>query len=238
MFHDWIKARVAGLSFVDIGGIGEWSTNETVSTALEAGAARAAMADIEGFDSPFWPHFHQRLAGRGIGRERYESYDRVDVVAGDLTSRLPVFDMVHSTGILYHLSDPARAVWNLRRVTGRWLVTNTVTIPERIENEAGSLETRGSTALFLPGIDERERAVLRLHYQQKFGWDLNMMAPRADDGAAIMPYYLASGPSPWPYWFLFTQAGFLGLLRAAGFAVREQYTWEEHAHFVLCEKLG
>ena len=237
MFHDWIAARVAGLSFIDVGGIGEWSVNETVGTALANGASHAAMADIAGFDSPFWPHFHQRLAERGFGRDRYESYDRVDVVAGDLTTRLPVFDMVHSTGILYHLSDPARAVWNLRRITGRWLVTNTVIIPDRIVNEAGILNMRGSSALFLPGIGNEERAVLRLHYQQKFGWDLNMMAPRAEDGAAIMPYFTEAGPSPWPYWFLFTRAGFLGLLRAAGFAVREEFTWEEHAHFVLCEKL-
>ncbi len=237
MFHDWIAARVAGLSFIDIGGIGEWSVNETVGTALAHGAGRAAMADIAGFEQPFWPHFHQRMAERGFGRDRYESYDRVDVL-GDLPGRLPVFDMVHSTGILYHLSDPARAVWNLRRITGRWLVTNTVVIPERIVNEAGVLTCKGSSALFLPGISEMERAVLRLHYQQKFGWDLNMVAPRAGDDAAIMPYFGAAGPSPWPYWFLFTRAGFIGLLRAAGFAVREEFTWEEHAHFVLCEKLG
>lgn len=237
MFHEWITARVEGQSFIDIGGIGEWSVNETVGTALAGGASRAAMADIAGFDSPFWPHFHQRMTARGFGRDRYESFDRVDVVAGDLTTRLPVFDMVHSTGILYHLSDPARAVWNLRRITGRWLVTNTITIPERISNRAGMLRCEGSAALFLPGISEVERAVLRMHYQQKFGWDLNDVAPRADDTAASMPYFSDGGPSPWPYWFLFTREGFLGLLRAAGFAVREEFNWEEHAHFVLCEKI-
>ena len=237
MFHDWITARVAGQSFIDIGGIGEWSVNETVGTALAGGASRAAMADIAGFESPFWPHFHARMAERGFGRDRYDNYDRVDIVAGDLTSRLPVFDIVHSTGILSHLSDPARALWNLRRITGRWLVTNTITIPDVISNAEGTLRCEGSAALFLPGIGEAERAVLRLHYRTKFGWDLDMMAPRADDAEAMMPYFSVLGPSPWPYWFLFTRAGFLGLLRAVGFVVREEFTWEEHAHFVLCEKI-
>ena len=99
------------------------------------------------------------------------------------------------------------------------------------------MRCEGSAALFLPGIGEAERAVLRLHYQTKFGWDLNMMAPRADDADAMMPYFSDLGPNPWPYWFLFTRAGIQGLLRAVGFVVREEFTWEEHAHFVLCEKV-
>ena len=237
MFQDWIAARAAGLSFIDIGGIGEAAVNETVSTALGAGAERAAMADIRDFSFPHWADFHARMADRGHGRDRYTCYDHVDITAGSLTERLPVHDMVHSTGILYHLSDPARALWNLRRITGRWLVTNTVIIPERVSNAAGMIDTRGSTALFLPGISDSERAILRLHYQQKFGWELNHNAPPPDDSSAIMPYLTETGPSCWPYWFLFTIPAFRGLVRMAGFRIHEEWTWENHAHFVLAEKI-
>lgn len=237
MFRDWIAARAAGLSFIDIGGIGENALNETVSTALAHGAARASIADIQDFSAPMWGDFHARMAGMGIEPARYTAYDRIDVAGGDLTTRLPVHDMVHSTGILYHLSDPARALWNLRRVTGRYLVTNTVIMPDSIENEHGRLDFRGSTALFLPGIDATERAILRQYYRDKFGWDLNQNAPPPEDTGAGMPHLTETGPSPWPYWFLFTAAGFRGLVRMAGFRIQEEWVWENHAHFVLAERV-
>jgi hypothetical protein len=234
----WIARIAAGRGFVDIGGIGEWSGNEKVSLALRSGARRAAVADILPFASPYWAAFHERMRSLGIARDAYESVERADVTRAGLPLRLPGFDAVYASGIVYHCPDPMGAVHNLARTAGRWLVVNTVVLPEAMETPAGTLRFRGSTGLFLPGIGEAERDVLRAHYRAKFGWDIDGPAPRPEQAAgSVMPWVLGDGTlSCAPYWWFLTPAAFRGMARAAGLVVREEWCWEEHILFLLCEK--
>jgi len=234
----WIVEVAPGRSLIDIGGIGEWSVNERVSQAVAAGASRVAIADIEPATSAYWTAFHDRMAQRGIARTAYESLPEIDITRPGLADRLPVFDVVHSTGILYHCANPVGALDNLRQVTGRFLIVNTVICPERIDNAAGSLRLPGSAALFLPGISEPERDVLRLHYRAKFGWNIDDVAPRPGTPDAVMPHLTPQGLSCWPYWWLLTIPAFRGLLQTLRFEIRDEWTWEDHAHFVLCEQPG
>lgn len=239
----WIAAVAPGRSFVDIGGIGEWSRQERVSQAVAAGAASSAMADIEPANSEYWRFFHERMAELGIPREAYGSHAGVDITRPDLAERLPAFDVVHSTGILYHCPDPVTALHNLRRVTGRWLIVNTVVCPRRVENAAGALALPEGAALFLPGLSEAERDVLRLHWQTKLDWSpdygLDYVAPRPRTPGAAMPHLTPEGRlSHWPYWWLFTVPAFRALLRLLEFDVRDEWTWHDHAHFALCERAG
>ncbi len=118
--HRWIAAVVPGRSFVDIGGIGEWSVNERVSQAVAIGAARVAVADVEPEGSDFWRFFHGRMAERGVPRGAYESHPEVDIRDPDLPTRLPAFEVVHCAGIFYHCPDPVTALRILRRVTSGW----------------------------------------------------------------------------------------------------------------------
>lgn len=235
--EQWIAEVVPGRSFIDIGGIGEWSVNERIGCALAAGASQAAMADIEPFTSDYWRAFHERMAARGIGRDRYACHERVDVRQPALRDRLPVFDVVHSTGILYHLPDPVTALHNLCGLVGRWLVVNTVVLPERVENAHGTVTLPGSAALFLPGLSETERDVLRDHYCGKFGWSIDDVAPRPRQRDAQMPHVTDQGPSCWPYWWLFGIPAFRALVRLMRFEIRAEWTWEDHAHFLLCERI-
>ncbi|SDD62097.1 class I SAM-dependent methyltransferase [Belnapia rosea] len=233
----WIRAVVPGQSFVDIGGIGEWSCNERVSGAINAGAGHVAMADIQPFTSDYWTFFHNKMAGIGIDRSQYDCHERVDITRSDLPEQLPRFDVLHSTGILYHVADPVTALYNLTRITGQWLITNTVIMPARVENEFGTIECPDGMAFLLPAMSEPQRDIMRQHYKTKFGWSIDDTAPRPQQTGAMMPHRTEQGLSCWPYWWLLSIPAFRALVNVMGFAVRDEYTWEDHAHFLLCERV-
>lgn len=237
--HRWIAAVAPGRRFVDIGGVGEWAANERVSQAIAAGAARAAVADILPAGSDHWRAFRDRMEGLGIPPGAYDSYPEVDITDPGLAARLPGFDVVHCTGILYHCPDPVASLRNLRRAAGRWLIVNTIVCPARVENEAGALAVPDGAALFLPGLSETERAVLRLRYLRKYGWDLDVNAPRPRAPGAAMPHVMPDGRlSCLPCWWLFTVPAFRALLRLLELDIRDEWTWDDHAHFALCERAG
>jgi hypothetical protein len=231
----WIADVVPGRTFVDIGGIGVNSTNERVTFAARSGARRAAMADIRPFSYYEWTVFDEKCAAAGV--TDIDRYDNVDITSPQLADLLPRFDVVHCTGIFYHLPSPVSAFDTLQRVVGQHLIVNTVTIPERVSNDKGILEYSGNVALLLAGLSGRERAILDAHYQGKFGWKLDEVAPplEAQDGA-VMPFIKDGQLSCWPYWWLMTDDCFRSLIRLMGFVIRDEYKWEDHCLFCLCER--
>jgi len=232
----WINQISADKSFVDIGGIGEYSTNERVSEAVGAGAATVAMADIEPFSSKYWTAFREKMQRLGVSG--FSEYEKIDIRDKAQLASLPGFDVVHCTGIVYHLPDPVMGVYNVCQLAGQWLIINTVVVPEQIKNKNGTITTEGSRALFLPALSESERAVLKLYYETKFGWSIDNNAPRLNDPNPMMPYITETGPSPWPYWWLFSHASFRRLIEMMGFKIHDQWVWEDHTLALLCERVS
>ncbi len=231
----WIRTSDHWNSFVDIGGIGEDSCNERITAASEIGGKRVAMADFEPFTHPLWQTFRRKMTEGGI--TGFEEHENIDVRDARLPSTLGSFDFVHSTGINYHLPDPVVGVYNLTRITRRYLVTNTIILPDYIENEHGRIDMGASRAMFLPAVTEVEREILRTYYQGKFGWEFNNNAPRLDNKNAIMPYVTDSGLSCYPYWWLFSADAFRSLLRHLGFGIIDEYLWEDHTLALFCERV-
>src|SRR5689334_17094164 len=107
--RDLIRKHVEGMSFVDIGGL--WGTKgETVTTAVDGGASRVAMADIKEPGSVWWQRFEAHCAERGV-----TGYDeiQVDICAPDAPERLGKFDFVHCAGVMYHVADLFTFLGNL-----------------------------------------------------------------------------------------------------------------------------
>jgi hypothetical protein len=232
---DWIARIVPGRTFVDIGGIGVDSVNERVTFAARAGAARAAMADIRPFSFREWDVFNRKCADTGVSE--IDRFENVDITNPRLSDILPVYDVVHCTGIFYHLPSPVSAFDSLQQVVGRYLIINTVTIPERVKNAAGAIEFPGNVALFLPGLSARERSVLSAHYDGRYGWTLDSVAPSLEaQTGATMPYIVDGQPSFWPYWWLMTDACFRSLIRLMGFKTLDEWKWDNHCLFCLCER--
>lgn len=230
---EWIAACDRKSSFIDIGGIGEDSTNERVTWAAKCGFERVAMADLEGPDHRLWSSFEQQMirVGSSASIERFYHVNIDDPSIGDSIGR---WSFVHSTGILYHCPNPIHSILNFRHLSPRDLVINTVIVPRIVENDLGRLELPASGALFTPGLSGDERLVLGRHYQQKWGLDIEQLAPRMESQAeAIMPYIASNGgPSYYPYWWLFTANSFESAARLLKMEIVDTWTWENHAHFV------
>lgn len=233
---EWIIGLAPGRSFVDIGGIGVGAGNERTSTASLSGASRVAQADIRPIDYFEWEGFRQVMRSRGV--DGVEEFDRIDIRDANALARLGVFDTVHTTGIFYHLPSPADALWNLRKVTGRHLITNTVTFPGAIENGAGTLRLPDAGVLFLPALTEQDRRVLNQHYQDKFGWSIDQTAPPLDRPNPGMPWIEDGELTCWPYWYLYTDHAFRKLLELCRFRVIDEFKWQDHTLQVLCEVIA
>ena len=228
----WIAAVAPGRSFVDIGGIGEQAGNERCSWAQRCGARDVTMADILEDDEDLWKHFRRTARERGVTGIRM--LPGVDVDDAALDEKLGRFDIVNATGILYHMANPVHSLLNLRRVVGEYLITNTVVIPDLVENAEGRVAFPQSSALFLPALRGRERAVLRRHYLDKFQLDLDTHAPM--QSRAMMRYVTRGAPSPWPYWWFFTKSAFEHALELLEMRILDRHTWQDHAHFVFLRR--
>ena len=229
---EWIAQRVRGLSFVDIGGIGVKGTNERASWAQRQGASAVAMADFEPFSHREWQHWHGEI--KRIGVTGIKEYEETNIDDPALLDLLGQWDMVHSTGILYHVPNPIHTLLNLRRLVRRYLIVNTVIVPEIIENTAGRLCFPASSVALFAALRGSERAVLAQHYADQFGLPLDELAPERNEGAS-MPYLVGDRPSYYPYWWVFTKPSFEVTLEMLRMRVLDRFTWKNHAHFVLLE---
>ena len=161
--RELITEHVAGLSFVDIGGL--WGTNgETVSTAVNGGATRAVMADIQTPDGHWWVALRERLAELGI--EDYEEM-QVDICAPDAPQILGSFDFVHCAGVMYHVPDLFRFVGNLVEVTNKYLLLSSVVMPDRIDRTSGSLVFGSDHAYLSPVLTAGAREIVAAYLERR-----------------------------------------------------------------------
>ena len=236
---NWIARLVPGKSFVDIGGIGEKGVNERITFAHSAGARSCVMADIEATTSYEWDIFRRKCASLGL--PAFRELGDVDIRSRESLKRLGRVDVVHSTGILYHLASVPDALWSLRSIVGEHLITNTITFPNKVVNEFGTVELPDCGVLFLPAMTEAERKVIGKHYRDKFasrpGWkDADFMSPRPDDQEKVQ--YVECGElSCGPNWFFYSDNAFRALLRVCRFEILDEYKWSDHTLQVLCRPL-
>lgn len=232
----WIASVVPDQTFADIGGIGEESGNERVTFAVKCGAKSAAMIDILPSGHYFWDVFRSICTKKGISN--FQAIPSIDINDPELYEKVGSYYLVHCTGIFYHLPSPLSAFENLANIVEKYLIVNTVTVPERIENKFGALNFPGSLAVFLPGITESERSILREHYQNKFGWTIDNFVPPLKGQEKTVTAWREGGKfSCWPYWWFFTDGGFRSLVELMGFKILSEYKWEDHTLQIFAEKV-
>jgi hypothetical protein len=217
----YIGKVVRGKSFAEVGGL--WGTvNEKVSVAHSHGANDLAMIDVSPPESDLWRLFEERRQTLRLPDVRCISSDLVTLAEGP---SCPRFDVVHCSGILYHIPDPLRFLRGLRAVTREFLVLTSVVTAGRIANEQGSLTIPQSAALFVPALQGKERAIVQAYWRKVVG-----------DGAIG----LTQEAKVWhlddfaPWWWLPTVEALKALCMAAGFDFQDGgYTWNDNAYVQL-----
>ncbi len=217
----FITKVVKNKSFADVGGL--WGTvNEKVSVAHAGGASTLAMVDISPPGDVLWERFEERRQTLQL--------PEVQAISGDvqtLVETLPElrFDVVHCSGVLYHIPEPFRLLTALRKITREHLVLTSTVTATTVRNDQGVLHIPPSAVLFLPALQAEERAVLKAHWQEFVG-----------DGAIG----LTSEAATWSlddfalWWWLPTPQALEALCTSAGFQCQERaFLWHNNAYTQL-----
>jgi hypothetical protein len=223
---EYIRKVARGRSFADVGGL--WGTvNEKVSVAYTAGASPLTMIDITPPGTELWQLFEERRRALRLPDVQCISSDVV--VLAD-ASPCPQFDVVHCSGILYHIPAPLRFLVALRKITRAFLILTSVVTAPQVKSQEGILDIPRAAALFVPALQGRERAILESYWQQVVG-----------DGAIGLTRAVADWrPDDFaPWWWLPTVEALQAMCVTAGFGCQEGgHTWNNNAYVQLLAVRG
>lgn len=219
----FIERVASGLTFVDVGGL--WGTvNEKVSVASRHGASAVTMSDICPLDHQLWADFDAHITKLGV--------KNVGRMSGDIQQLAeqpnpPQFDVVHCSGILYHLPNPLQLFIALRKLSRRYLILSSSVTPTRIQNHAGTLEVPQGGALYIPALSGREREIVRAHWLPHCGSAAIGITSAVDN-------WDPTDFSPW--WWLPTAECLLAMGESTGFVCLDDGpSWGGLAHTLLLE---
>ena len=221
----WIERASAGKSFAEVGGL--WGTvNEQVTVAARAGANRLTMVDTASEETGLWQLFHERCQSLGVDSCQSIQLDINDVEGLD---SIGCHDTVHCSGVVYHCPHPLITLQNLHRITGKTLILGSATIPERVENIAGSIQLEPGSAIWVPACTPDQLSVL-----SQFLMEVN--ATNAIGVTAAHDEWNINDYGPW--WWFFTPDFLRGMLETVGFRVREMASyWEDRATLYWADRI-
>ena len=100
------------------------------------------MIDVSPPDSELWVLFDERRRTLRLPAVECVSADILALVEADPR---PQFDVVHCSGVLYHMPEPMQFLRVLRKITREALVLTSAIIATRIEGVQGVLELPAAT---------------------------------------------------------------------------------------------
>ena len=222
----FIAAVAPNRNFADVGGL--WGiVNEKVSVAYQYGATKTTMIDVTPLEDELWLQFRDRMAGLNVPAVESLSADILQLGA---TDNAPKFQVVHSSGVLYHMPEPIRYLIALRKITQEYLILTSAITRTRIESETGTLSLPEAAVLFVPALDGTEKAVLAAQWQPIVGTGAIGITRDEHD-------WRFDNFGPW--WWLPTPKAMEAMCRVAGFHVLDgDYTWSGNAYTVLLSTRG
>ncbi len=200
----YISQVAVGKSFADVGGL--WGTvNEKVSVAHTHGARALTMIDVSPPDSELWALFDERRRTLRLPAVECVSADILTLAEADPR---PQFDVVHCSGVLYHMPEPMQFLRALRKITGEALVLTSAVTATRVEGEKGVLEIPAAAMLCIPALQGREREIIQAYWRGIVG-----------DGAFGITQEVAewSFEDFGPWWWLPTAEALRAMCEVAGF---------------------
>ena len=216
----FISHSIPGKTFAEVGGL--WGTiNEKVSVAHKYNATSLTMIDVSPEDGELWQKFDQRMRDLGITEYRCISQD---ICSWELNNTIEPFDVVHCSGVLYHHANPMIMLESLYKITRCHLILTSAITQELIENEQGRYQIPPSSVIFVPSLNERERAILKTYWQNT--------GVTVAYGITEKVTYNLEDFGPW--WWLPTASAMRAMCEATGFKVIDSgLTWNNNAQTLL-----
>jgi hypothetical protein len=177
------------------------------------------MIDISPPESELWCRFEERRRALGVPEVR-----RIcgNILTIDKTFPGLQFDVVHCSGVLYHMLSPILLLAALRQLTREYLVLTSVVTSTRVTNDHGTLEVPQGAMLFVPALEQRERAILRSHWERV----------TTAIGLTTDTEWHADNFAPW--WWLPTIKSLEAACNATGFECEAgAYCWNDNAYSLL-----
>ena len=217
----YIGRVVRGKSFADVGGL--WGTvNEKVSVAHRSEASALTMIDVSLPGHELWRLFEERRQALGLPEVQCIGADALTMAN---TSPVGQFDVVHCSGVLYHIPDPMRLLVSLRKITREYLILASSVTGTSVQNKEGILQVPQGAALFIPGLQSRERAILKSYWQQFVG-------DAALGLTSEIPSWRIDEYGPW--WWLSTVDALKAMCEVTGFRCEGgAYLWNDNAYVLL-----
>jgi hypothetical protein len=214
----FISRVAAQRTFIDVGGLSN-VIYERISAAHAAGASRVAMLDVEKPECEWWSQLEQRLYDRGI--------NRCEFISADVTTcSIEKFDVVHSSGVLYHLPSPITYVRKLREMTGEYCILTSTTMHTEIEGLGQSLKIPDGTVIFVPALADTHAGIVRDWFARHGFGDVTNSEVTFGGYKNLENYY--------PNWFIPTVAAFRTMATCCGFEiVDEADVYANCAHTLL-----
>ncbi|MEG3971326.1 tetratricopeptide repeat protein [Microcoleus sp. T2B6] len=220
--RDRYIARVAkGKTFAEVGGL--WGTvSEKVSVASKYGAVSLTMIDAMPASLQWWQDFHDRMTSLNIANYHCINQDITQIQLADIGEP---YDVTHCAGVLYHHPHPLQILVALRQITREHLVFTSVITQEVIENELGRYEIPASGVMFIPALDDAERALLTAYWRPYI--NNNQLIGITEKAVFDMNDFA-------PCWWLPTATALEAMCEVAGFKVLDKgLTWNNNALTLL-----
>ncbi len=205
-------------SFIDVGGLSN-VINERISSAHSAGARELTLLDVEPLDRPWWQALRSRLDDRGIKDCEFISQDILTAI------NLPKYDIVHSSGVLYHLPSPLYYLKPLREITGEFCILTSTILNRTLHYQGRELKIPDASVIFLPALSGNE-------YEIVTGWFRD-----AGYGEVAKKELAFGGYSNfenfYPNWFMPTVVSFKAMAVCAGFEIVDEAAIGDYAYSLL-----
>ncbi|MEG4032608.1 tetratricopeptide repeat protein [Microcoleus sp. w1-18aA5] len=217
----YIARVVKGKTFAEVGGL--WGTvSEKVSVASKYGAVSLTMIDAMPASLNWWQDFHDRMTSLNIANYHCINQDITQIQLADIGEP---YDVVHCAGVLYHHPHPLQILVALRQITREHLVFTSAITQEVIENELGRYELPPSGVMFIPALDDAERAILTAYWQLYI--NNNPLIGITEKAVFDMNNFAAC-------WWLPTATALEAMCEVAGFKVLDKgLTWSNNALTLL-----
>jgi len=227
MKDEVLQNLVEGQTFADVGGL--WGVvNEKVSVALKGGAAHATMIDIQQPDDPLWTAFHDRCKALDVS-----GYDCIstDATQSALYDTVGSYDVVHCSGVIYHVPDPITLLLNLRNITKKYLLITSMVFPEIMSTPDGTLTIDGGKLYFIPAMSALERKIVATHCDSLGLKISHLNGPEVTEW--VSPKTGRANFGPW--WWVITPRLLVTLAKVCNMEVIDEgYTWNDRAYTILC----